>query len=67
MSNNLPLAQESAWSLATSLMACVTLFRSEGCYGAMLTSEFDGDPAFSSRIRSPRRMTTSGGGPRAAP
>ncbi len=45
MSNNLPLAQEFAWSLATSLMACVTLFQSEGGYGAMLTSEFDGDPA----------------------
>lgn len=43
MSNNLPLAQEFAWSLATSLMA--TLFRSEGGYGTMLTSEFDGDPA----------------------
>jgi hypothetical protein len=25
MSNNLSLAQEFAWSLATSLMACVTL------------------------------------------
>ncbi len=45
MSNNLPLAQEFAWSLATSLMACVTLFRSEGGYGAMPSSEFDGDPA----------------------
>ena len=42
MSNNLPLAQEFAWSLATSLMACVTLFRSEGGYGAMLTNEFEG-------------------------
>lgn len=45
MSTNLSLAQEFAWSLATSLMACVTLFRSEGGYGATLSSEFDGDPA----------------------
>lgn len=45
MSNNLPLAQEFAWSLATSLMACITLFKSDGGYGAMLTCEFDGDPA----------------------
>ena len=44
MSNNLTLTQEFAWSLATSSMACVTLFRSEGGYGAMLTSEFDGEP-----------------------
>ena len=44
MSNNLSLAQEFAWSLATSLMACVTLFRSEGGYGAMPTAEFDGEP-----------------------
>ncbi len=42
MSNNLPLAQEFAYSLATSLMACVTLFRSEGGFGAMPTAEFDG-------------------------
>ena len=44
MSNNLPLAQEFAWSLATSLMACVTLFQSDGGYGAMPTAEFDGEP-----------------------
>ena len=44
MSNNLSLAQEFAWSLATSLMACVTLFRADGGYGAILSSEFDGDP-----------------------
>jgi hypothetical protein len=42
MSNSLSLAQEFAWSLATSLMACVTLFQSEGGYGAMPTAEFDG-------------------------
>ena len=44
MSNSLTLAQEFAWSLATSLMACVTLFRSDNGYGAMLTAEFDGEP-----------------------
>jgi hypothetical protein len=45
MLNNLSLAQEFAWSLATSLMACVTLFRSDTGYGAIPTAEFDGDPA----------------------
>jgi len=45
MSDNFPLAQDFAWSLATSLMTCITLFKSGGGYGAMLTSEFDGDPA----------------------
>ena len=44
MSNNLPLAQEFAWSLATTLMACVTLFRSDNGYGAMPSAEFDGEP-----------------------
>jgi hypothetical protein len=44
MSNSLPLAQEFAWSLATSLMACVTLFQSDAGYGAMPTAEFDGAP-----------------------
>jgi hypothetical protein len=44
MSNSLGLAQEFAYSLATSLMVCVTLFRSDAGYGAMLTSEFDGSP-----------------------
>ena len=44
MSNNLSFAQEFAWSLANSLMACVTLFKTDGGYGAMPTAEFDGDP-----------------------
>ena len=39
MSNSLSLAQEFAWSLATSLMACVTLFKFHGGYGAMPTAE----------------------------
>ncbi len=42
---NLSLAQEFAWSLATSLMACVTLFLSEGGYAVVPTAEFDGDAA----------------------
>ncbi len=41
----LSIEQEFAWSLVASLMADVTLFRSESGYGAMPTSEFDGDPA----------------------
>ena len=44
MSDSLTLAQEFAWSLAVSLMACVTLFHSEGGYGAVPTDEFDGEP-----------------------
>ena len=44
MSNGLTLAQEFAWSLATSLMVCVTLFRGENGYGAIPSSEFDGAP-----------------------
>ncbi len=53
MSNNLTLAQEFAWSLATSLMACVTLFRSEGGYGAMPTAEFDVDDALVVHVYDP--------------
>ena len=46
-------AQEFAWSLATSLMACATLFRSESGYGAMLTAEFDGEPDCVRRVYDP--------------
>lgn len=42
MSNNLGLAQEFAYSLATSLMTCVILFRSKGGYAVVPTAEFDG-------------------------
>lgn len=44
MSQNLSLAQQFAWSLATSLMVCITLFRAEGGYAAVPSAEFDGDP-----------------------
>lgn len=40
----LPTAQALAWSLATSLMACVTLFRAADGYGVLPGAEFDGDP-----------------------
>lgn len=37
-------AQALAWSLATTLMSCVTLFRTETGFGVMLSAEWDGDP-----------------------
>ena len=40
---SLSLAQRNAWSLAKTLMVCVTLFKSEAGYGVMPSSEFDGD------------------------
>ena len=42
---SLSLAQRSAWSLAKTLMVCVTLFKGDGGYGVMPSSEFDGDAA----------------------
>jgi hypothetical protein len=44
MSQNLNLAQQFAWSLASSLMACITLFRADGGYAVIPSDEFDGDP-----------------------
>jgi hypothetical protein len=44
MSDNLNLAQQFAWDLATTLMACITLFKGEGGYGVVPSAEFDGDP-----------------------
>ncbi len=41
---SLSLAQRNAWSLAKSLMVCITLFRTGQTYGVMLSAEFDGDP-----------------------
>lgn len=38
----LSTAQQLAWSLATTLMACVTLFKAAGGYGVLPTAEFDG-------------------------
>lgn len=44
MSQNLTLAQSHAWNLAKTLMVSVTLFQSDGGYGVLPSSEFDGDP-----------------------
>ncbi|MDZ4374976.1 MAG: hypothetical protein U1C74_26650 [Phenylobacterium sp.] len=41
---SLSLAQRSAWSLAKTLMICVTLFKAGPGFGVMPSSEFDGDP-----------------------
>ena len=43
MSQNLTLAQEHAWSLATTLMVCITLFHGECGYVVMPLDGFDGD------------------------
>ena len=45
MSQNLTLAQQHAWSLAKTLMVCVTLFQSDSGYGVMTSDEFEGDAA----------------------
>ncbi len=37
------IAQRHAWSLARTLMVCITLFHAGNGYGAAPTSEFDGD------------------------
>ena len=42
---SLSLAQKNAWSLAKSLMVCITLFKADMGYGVMPSTEFDGDPA----------------------
>lgn len=39
---SLSTAQKLAWSLATSLMVCITLFRAADGYGVSPTTEFDG-------------------------
>jgi hypothetical protein len=44
MSQSLSLAQDVAWNLATTLMVCVTLFKTDLGFGVLPTSEFDGDP-----------------------
>lgn len=41
----LPTAQALAWSLATTLMACITLFKAGDGFGVMPSAEFDGDQA----------------------
>jgi hypothetical protein len=40
---SLTIAQRHAWSLARTLMVCVTLFHAGNGYAAVPTSEFDGD------------------------
>ena len=42
---SLSLAQKNAWSLAKSLMVCITVFKAGSDYGVMPSAEFDGDPA----------------------
>lgn len=41
---SLHIAQRHAWSLARTLMVCVTLFRAGNGYSVVPASEFDGDP-----------------------
>ena len=36
-------AQKFAWSLATSLKVCITLFKTTNGYGVLPSAEFDGD------------------------
>ena len=40
---SLSLAQKNAWSLAKSLMVCITVFEAGSGYGVMPSTEFDGD------------------------
>ena len=40
---SLIIAQRYAWSLARTLMVCVTLFHAGSGYAAIPTSEFEGD------------------------
>lgn len=40
---SLTIAQRHAWSLARTLMVCVTLFHAGEGYAAVPTSEYDGD------------------------
>lgn len=42
---SLCIAQKNAWSLARTLMVCITLFKAGSGYGVVPSAEFDGDPA----------------------
>ena len=42
---SLQVAQQLAWNLATTLMACITLFKAGDGFGVLPSAEFDGDPA----------------------
>lgn len=39
----LSLAQRHAWSLARTLMVCITLFQAGNGYAVVPSAEFDGD------------------------
>ena len=39
----LSLDQKNAWSLARTLMVCITLFKAGSGYGVVRSAEFDGD------------------------
>ena len=39
----LNIAQRHAWSLARTLMVCITLFHTGENYGVMTSDEYDGD------------------------
>ena len=41
---SLSLAREHAFSLATTLMTCVILFKADEGFGVMTAAEFDGEP-----------------------
>ena len=41
---SLSIAQRNAWSLAKTLMVCVTLFKAGSDYGVMPSDEYDGEP-----------------------
>ncbi len=41
---SLHTAQQLAWNLATTLMACITLFKAGDGFGVVPSAEFDGDP-----------------------
>jgi hypothetical protein len=43
MSHNLTLAQNHAFDLARTLMVLVILFQADNEFGAMVSSEYDGD------------------------
>ena len=45
MSQNLRFARDYAWSLAKTLMVCITLFKTDSGYGVLPSDELDGDPA----------------------
>ena len=45
MSQALSTAYASGWSLATTLMTCVVVFRAgDDDFGVMTSAEYDGDP-----------------------